>query len=115
MEAADREKWKGLTEEDDKWRLPTNGYGEQQEQTREKKEDEWFEGRDWDALQLSRKNGKMTDDVGSLTGEDRPPKRANAIKQVIRKGRPQLRCKERCKIGKEEDKWRLPIGRSGKG
>ena len=75
----------------------------------------------------------MTDDVGSLTGENRPPKRANAIKQVIRKGRPQLRCKERCKIGEgggqveaadrekwkgikeEDDKWRLPIGRSGKG
>ena len=27
MEAADREKWKGLTEEDDKWRLPIGRSG----------------------------------------------------------------------------------------
>ena len=27
MEAADREKWKGITEEDDKWRLPIGRSG----------------------------------------------------------------------------------------
>ena len=27
MEAADREKWKGITEDDDKWRLPIGRSG----------------------------------------------------------------------------------------
>ena len=27
MEAADRKKWKGITEEDDKWRLPIGRRG----------------------------------------------------------------------------------------